>query len=478
MGMEALDTIRPASWLAVSVLSCGALMVAIDATVVNIAVPFITRDLRFPNADLTWVTNAYLCTYGGFLPLAGRLGDFLGYRRVFIFGILIFTSASLICGVATAPWGLIIGRALQGFAGASTSTAAAALIRSIFSDDSGRARALGIFSLIGAVGSAVGVLVGGTLTALLGWHWIFFINIPVGIGVCIACLGLIPVDRLSTYARKLDIAGATTITASLTLANFALVTATRVGWDDLVTLVSLLAAGVFMLLFVYTERRVQYPILPLGLFRSRNLVVVSFAGAFLSSATLSWMFVSSFYLQFVFHLTSWQAGAAFLPVTVSDAFIAIVLVPTLISRFGLKLLIAVGMLTMSGGILLFTVSATHVTLLWNVIPGMILLGSGMGLTYGPLFLSVVNGAPDNSSGMISGAVYSAWILGGTLGFAILVGAGVGGTGELLRPLADGRHAHDGYQVCFYFSALAAAGAAALSMLFIRSAVTKRHGEQI
>ena len=460
---------RRALWWTMGALYFGALMVSLDATVVNIAIPSMARDLQIPDAYLTWLANAYLSTYGGLMLLTGRLGDVLGHRRIFLIGIFLFTVASFGCGMATGPWGLIVGRAVQGVGGAITSTASLALVRNVFSDSPSRARAMGIFSLVAALGSVLGVVVGGVVTGLWGWHWVFFVNIPVGIAVSIFCLTLIPSDRPGESYGRLDVGGALTITASLILANYALTTVTQAGWTEPDAVGALIAAGFLILAFFYIEQRVEFPIFPLDTFKSRNLVVVSVCGALLSAALITWTFVSSFYLQFLHHLTPIQAGSAYLPLTASDALVSIAIVPVLIKRVGLKSLVVWGALLMSVGIFTYAISATRNASFLSILSGMGALGFGIGLAYGPLLLSVLDSAPETDSGMISGVVSTSWTLGGTLGFAGLVSAVTRHSSELFRPTIDALNVHDSeYQTFFCVSALIAAATAVIGGLFIRT----------
>ena len=455
--------------LAMLSLCCGVLMVALDATVVNVAVPSIARDLHFPETSLPWMVNAYLGTFGGFLLLAGSLGDVFGHRRAFVFGVLLFTTASLLCGVASSAIMLIVARAAQGFGGALVSTTAVVLILTLFPDASSRARALGIFALIGAIGGSAGVFLGGTVVGLWNWRWVFFINVPVGVAISAICWVLMPRDQIPVCPRRLDVAGAVSVTAALMLANYALLSVPA-GSENVEHILPFIGSGLLLMLFIGIENRVDFPIVPLALLGSRNLAAVNIAGALLSGAALSWTFVSSLYMQRVLDFTPFQAGAAFLPVNFLDALISILIIPRLMKRFKAKSLIVVGMLLMGFGLALFARIPIDGTFMRDVLPGMVFLGMGIGVTYGPLFLSAMSGVPADESGAVSGIVNASWTLGGTVGLTLLLSTAMAHTGELAHSergeLLVMRGAE--YQTCFCLAAIAIVIAATVSGLFIHT----------
>jgi MFS family permease len=283
-------------WLAFYVLCMGVLMIVLDTTIVNVALPSIKADLGFSETALAWVVNAYMLTYGGFLLLAGRLGDLLGHRRVFLLGLAAFTAASLLCGLATSQLMLVAARAAQGLGGAVVSAVALSLIMDLFTAPADRARAMGIYGFVCAGGGSVGVLLGGLLTSTLSWHWIFLVNLPIGVLVALATLRLVPATR-KPFEGRLDVAGAASVTLALTLAIYAVVHGNEAGWTSPATLGVLGVALMLLVAFVTIEARIRAPLIPLGLFRHRNLTVASLIGVLWCAAMFAWFFLSALYMQ-------------------------------------------------------------------------------------------------------------------------------------------------------------------------------------
>src|SRR5215208_7033722 len=265
-------------WFALYVLCLGSLMIVLDVTVVNVALPSIREDLDFSETSLAWVVNAYLLTYGGFLLLGGRLGDLFGHRRLFLAGITLFTVASLACGLATTQWAPVVARSLQGIGGAVASAVALSLMMTLFTEPADRAKAMGIFGFVASGGGSIGVLLGGILTDVLDWHWIFLVNLPIGIAVFALTLVLIPAVRGEAAGGRLDVAGAVTVTLSLMLAVYAIVNGNDQGWTSARTLGVLGAAAVLLGVFLAIEARASAPLVPLGLFRLRNLAISNVVG--------------------------------------------------------------------------------------------------------------------------------------------------------------------------------------------------------
>ena len=456
------------SW-ALFALSCGVFMTAIDATVVNVALPVLGHEFHIGDSALVWIVNAYLSPLGGFLLLSGRLGDLLGRRRLFISGVLLFTLASLGCGVSTTPALLLVSRAAQGLAGAAIWTISMALVIDLFPDNQSRARALGVFAFVGAAGGSAGVLLGGVLTGLLSWHWIFYINVPVGAVVCYLCVRLIPPDAVRKSQERLDVAGALTITAALTLANLAVTDANQSGLLDFLPLISGPAAMGLALLFVVVESRASHPMIPTGLLRLRNFAAGNVAGALLSIAMLTWFFVSTLYLQSVLHLTPFKVGLSFLPSTLLDAAISIAVVPALIPRYGLRPLTITGLVSACLGLLWFARAPVDGSVLWDVIPPMLLLGFGTGMAYNPLLIASLRGVAPDRAGVVSGTLSASWTLGGTLGLTLLMRAATERTQSLnfsgvSAPIALNR----GYQLSFAVAAMTVMVAALVSGFCLRA----------
>jgi EmrB/QacA subfamily drug resistance transporter len=288
-----------ARWLALLVLCLGDLMIVLDVTIVGVALPSIQEDLGFSDESLAWVVNAYLITFGGFLLLGGRLGDLFGHRRLFLLGITLFTLASATCGLATSQWMLVGARAVQGIGGAVVSAVALSLMMTLFTEPAERAKAMGVFGFVASGGGSIGVLLGGILTDTLNWHWIFLVNVPVGIAVVILSVLLIPSARIETASRRLDVAGAVTVTAALMLAVYAIVNGNEVGWSTARTLGLLAVSGGLLVTFLVIESRVESPLVPLRLFRLRNIAVSNVVGVLWAGAMFAWFFLSALYMQLV-----------------------------------------------------------------------------------------------------------------------------------------------------------------------------------
>lgn len=362
-------------WLSLFVLCLGTLMIILDTTIVNVALPSIREALGFSQTSLAWVVNAYILTFGGFLLLGGRLGDLFGHRRLFLAGIMLFTLASLACGMATTQAFLITARAIQGFGGAVVSAVALSLIMNLFSGPTERAKAMGVYGFVAAGGGSIGVLLGGVLTSVLNWHWVFLVNLPVGVAVCALSLVLLPGGRGSAPAARLDIAGAVTVTASLMLAVYAIVNGNQAGWTSTQTLGLLVAAAALLAIFLGIEARVRAPLVPLGLFRLRNVATANVVGVLWTAAMFASFFLSALYLQLVLRYSPLEVGLAFLPANVIMAAFSLGLSARLVMRFGIRLPLAIGLLLAGVGLALFARAPVGGNFVTDVLPGMILLAS-------------------------------------------------------------------------------------------------------
>lgn len=455
-------------WWALLVLCLGDLMIVLDMTIVNVALPSIREHLAFSETALVWVVNAYLLTFGGFLLLGGRLGDLYGYRRLFLCGIVFFTLASLACGLAGSREALIAARALQGLGGAVVSAVALSLIISLFTEPGERAKAMGVFGFVMAGGGSIGVLLGGVLTNALDWHWIFLVNIPVGIAVFALCLRLIPVDRPTAAGARLDVAGAVTVTAALMLAVYAIVNGNEVGWTSARTLGMLAAAVLLLALFLWIEGRVRSPLMPLGLFRLRNVATANVVGVLWAAAMFAWFFVSALYMQLVLGYSPLQVGLAFLPSNLIMAAFSLGLSAKMVMRFGIRLPLAAGLLVAASGLASFAFAPVHGEFLPHVLPGMLLLGLGAGMAFNPVLFAAMNDVPPDEAGLASGVVNTAFMMGGALGLAVLISLSAARTEGLLAAGADALTAlNGGYHLAFAFGAAFAAGAAMLGLALLR-----------
>jgi len=430
-------------WWALYVLCAGELMIVLDTTVVNVALPSIRESLGFSEASLVWVVNAYMLTYGGFLLLGGRLGDYFGHRRLFLLGIALFTVASLICGLAHSQWLLIAARALQGLGGAVVSAIALSLIIDLFTEDGERAKAMGFYGFVCAAGGSLGVLAGGVLTSALSWHWVFLVNIPIGIAVYAFCRALIKQVPGKAEGR-LDYAGAATVTASSTLAVYGIVNG---------SLPLLAAAAVLLAVFLLLQSRVAVPLMPLRFWRIRSLAVANVVGALWAASMFAWFFISALHMQETLGYTPMQIGLAFLPSNLIMAAFSLGLSAKLVMRYGNRLPLAAGLGLAAIGLALFAAApAQGASFTLHILPCMILLGIGCGMALNPILLVAMGEVEPSDSGLASGLVNTAFMMGGALGLAVLAS------------LAEG----SGYRAAFILATLFAALAAVLSAVLLRN----------
>jgi EmrB/QacA subfamily drug resistance transporter len=405
-------------WLALYMLCAGELMIVLDTTIVNVALPSIQGSLGFSESALVWVVNAYMLTYGGFLLLGGRLGDLYGKRRLFLAGITLFTAASLVCGVSATQAVLVAARATQGLGGAVVSAIALSLIMNIFTEAEDRAKAMGIYGFVCAGGGSLGVLLGGVLTSALSWHWVFLVNLPIGIGVYGFCLNLLKHDAPSAPG-KLDVGGAMTITMSLMLAVYGIVDGNQAGWTSTRTLSLLGGAIALLVVFLITEVNVSAPLMPLGLFKVKTVAAANILGVFWAAAMFAWFFLSALYMQTVLGYDPMQIGLAFLPSNLIMAAFSIWLSAKMVMRFGIRLPIIAGMLLSAAGLGLFALWPQDASFMLHVMPGMLLLGVGCGMALNPVMLAAMQDVAPEQSGLASGVVNTSFMMGGALGLAIL-----------------------------------------------------------
>ncbi|HYR35511.1 MAG TPA: MFS transporter [Burkholderiales bacterium] len=460
-------------WLALYMLCAGELMIVLDTTIVNVALPSIQADLAFTDATLVWVINAYMLTYGGFLLLGGRLGDLYGQRRLFLFGVTLFTAASLVCGLSGSQSMLVAARAVQGLGGAVVSAIALSLIMNLFSEPADRAKAMGIFSFVCAGGGSVGVLAGGLLTSVLGWHSVFLVNLPVGAAVYAACVKLLPPDG-ERAAGRLDVWGALTITSSLMLAVYGVVNGNQAGWTSAQTLGLLGAAVVLLAIFLAIEARIAAPLVPLRLFRVRSVTAANIMGVFWAAAMFAWFFISALYMQLVLGYDPMQIGLAFLPANLIMAAFSIGWSAKVVMRFGIRLPIVIGMLLSAIGLALFAFAPVDGSFLLHILPGMLLLGVGCGMALNPVMLAAMNDVAPSESGLASGVVNTSFMMGGALGLAVLASVAAARTGGVQTAAA----LTAGYHAAFALAALFALGAALVSMLLPRVASPVAGGDNV
>ncbi|HKX43764.1 MAG TPA: MFS transporter, partial [Burkholderiaceae bacterium] len=415
-------------WWALYVLCLGVLMIVLDTTIVNVALPSIRADLQFSETSLVWVVNAYMLTFGGFLLLGGRLGDLLGHRRMFLLGITGFTLASLACGLAGSQGVLIGARAVQGLAGAVVSAVSLSLIMNLFTEPAERAKAMGIYGFVCAGGGSIGVLLGGLLTSALSWHWIFLVNLPIGIAVYALCVALLPSVRGQAAGQKLDVAGSITVTCSLMLAVYAIVNGNEAGWTSAQTLGLLGAAALLMIVFIAIEAKVAAPLMPLALFTLRSVAVANVVGVLWAAAMFAWFFISALYMQLVLGYSAMQVGLGFLPANLIMAAFSLGLSAKIVMRFGIRMPLAAGLLFAAIGLVLFARAPVGGDFAVDVLPGMLLLGLGAGVAFNPVLLAAMSEVPVSESGLASGVVNTSFMMGGALGLAVLASLAAWKTG--------------------------------------------------
>ncbi len=467
-----------ARWPALILLCLGELMIVLDTTIVNVALPSIRADLGFTETGLVWVVNAYMLTFGGCLLLGGRLGDLYGHRRLFLAGITLFTVASLACGLANSQGLLVAARAVQGVGGAVVSAVALSLIMNLFTEPGERAKAMGVYGFVCAGGGSIGVLLGGVLTSLLSWHWIFLVNIPVGVAIYAACLALLPGGKGQVSGQRLDWAGAVTVTAALMLAVYAIVNGNEAGWTSVQSLGLLGASAALLAVFAAVESRVAVPLVPLALLRLRNLAISNVVGVLWAASMFAWFFLSALYMQLVLGYDAMQVGLAFLPSNLIMAGCSLGLSAWVVMRFGIRSTLGWGLVMAAVGLVLFALAPVEGRFTPHVLPGMLLLGVGAGIALNPLLLAAMGDVKPEDSGLASGVVNTAFMMGGALGLAILASLADARTGSLRASGAEAAVAlHGGYQLAFWVSAVAAGVAALLGGLALRPATVPAEGAQ-
>jgi EmrB/QacA subfamily drug resistance transporter len=446
-------------------------MIVVDTTVVNVALPSIRRDLGFSQTSLAWVVNAYMLTFGGFLLLAGRFGDLFGHKRLFLSGTAAFTLASLVCGVSTNQGMLIAARAVQGLGGAVVSALAFSLIVVLFTEPSERAKAMGVFGFVMAGGGSIGVLAGGVLTDLVGWHWIFLVNLPIGIAVTVTGLRLLPAVQAAAERRRLDIGGAVAITGSMLLAVYAIVNGNTAGWTSAQTLGLLAAALVLIIGFLVWETRAPAPLMPLRIFRHRNLSVASMVGILWAAAMFALFFLSALYLQLVLGYSPLQVGLAFLPGNLLMMVFSLGLSAKLVMRYGFRVPLAAGLILAALALLWLARAPVHGSFLVDVLPAMMLFGVGGGLAFNPVLMAAMSDVQPQDSGLASGIANTAFMMGGALGLAVLASIASARTGHLVAS-GHGQLASltGGYHIAFVIGALFSL-AATVGATFVRTRTT-------
>jgi EmrB/QacA subfamily drug resistance transporter len=460
-------------WLILVIACLAQFMVVLDATIVNVALPSIQQGLDFSPASLQWVVNAYTLIFGGFLLLGGRAGDLLGRKRLFMVGVALFSGASLLNGLAQSSGMLIFGRGLQGLGGALLSPAALSIITTTFTEQSERTKALGVWSAIAAGGGAVGLILGGALTQLASWPWIFIVNVPVGIATLLATLRFVPESRAQVEHRTFDLAGAVTVTSGLVVLVYAIVKAQSYGWGSGRTVGLIAASLVLLAAFVAIERRSKAPLIRLDIFRVKTLTVANVVLLLVASGLFGMFFFASLYVQEILGYSPLKAGLAFLPVT-GGIVVGAGIAQQLIRRAGVRNVSVVGIALATAGLVLLAGVPVHGTYVADLLPGLVTMSIGMGLTFVPITLMATGGVADNDAGLASGLFNTAQQVGGSLGLAILSTLAASRTTNLLSGLhgaalsaASTAAKVSGYHVAFIAAAVMLGAGAVIMAAVVR-----------
>jgi EmrB/QacA subfamily drug resistance transporter len=456
-------------WLALYVLCGGLLMIVLDSTIVNVALPSIQEDLGFSQSSLAWVVNAYLIAFGGLLLLAGRLGDLLGERRIFLIGLTIFTAASLLCAAAQTQEMLIAARFVQGAGGAIASAVILGMIVTMFPEPREQAKAIGVFSFVASAGASIGLLAGGVLTEAINWHWIFVINLPIGIAIGLLAMRLVDGREGIGLGGGTDIPGAVLVTSGLMLGVYTILEAGERGWGSLHTLGLGAIAGALIGAFVIRQASAANPLMPLRLFRSRNVVGANLVMGLMVVGFFGMFFLGALYLQGILGYDPLEVGLAFLPSCVIMGALSLGFAEKIIMGIGPKRALIIGLALAGAGLLLFARAPVDGSWVEHVLPVMILLGAGAGTCFPALMTLAMSGATPEDAGLASGFVNTTVQVGGAVGLAVLATVATSHTDSLL---ADGETAatalNAGYHLAYLIGAALVAVALVIAAVVVRS----------
>jgi EmrB/QacA subfamily drug resistance transporter len=465
-------SVRPTGgsrWLALVVLCAGMLMIILDATIVTVALPSIQNDLGFSQSGLAWVVNAYLIPFGGLLLLSGRLGDLIGRKHMFLAGLVVFVAASLWCGAAGSQAMLVVARFAQGIGGAMASSVILGMIVTMFPEPGEFAKAIGVFSFVGSAGASIGVLSGGILTQIIGWHWVFFVNLPIGIATVVLAARLVERDRGMGLRAGADVAGAALVTSGLMLGVYTIVQTTDHAWESAHTLGFGALAVALLGAFVMRQARAENPLLPLRIFAARNMSGANLAQAMMVAAMMGFQFLVALYLQRVLGFDALQTGLSFLPITVMIGVISLLLSARLTGRFGARTVLAAGLTFLAVGLAVLSRAPVNGRYVTDILPALLVLGVGAGLSLPAVTTLAMSGAAPSDAGLASGLVNTTQQVGGALGVAVLSTLATARTDRLL---AGGRSAaaalNNGYHLGFGVGAVLVAAAVVLTAVVLHS----------
>jgi EmrB/QacA subfamily drug resistance transporter len=452
----------PRRWKALAVLGIAYLMVVLDVSIVNVALPSIQTDLGFSPENLQWVVSGYALTFGGFLLLGGRMGDLLGRRKLFMAGLLLFSTFSLLCGFAVSDGMLIAARALQGAAGAILAPSVFSIVTVTFEEGSERNKALGILGAIAGSGAAIGVLLGGVLTEYAGWEWIFYVNAPIGVLALFLTLRYVAESHLEGAERRFDAAGAVSVTASLMLLVYGLTQAPNKGWGSGETIGVLIGSAVLMALFLLIESRARWPLVRLRFFRQRTPSAANLVGFGLGTIVFGMFFLLSLYMQQVLGFSALKTGVGYLAVALT-AIVASGVAQALVTKIGVKPVLTTGLALIAGGLILFTQISVDGTYAGDLLAGFLMIGVGLGFSFVPISIAALTVAPQDA-GLASGLINTSQQIGGALGVAILTTVATSRSeSQLTEGVAQPQALTDGFSLAFWV-AFAFAGLSILATL--------------
>jgi len=456
----------PRRWQALAIVCVAFFMTVLDVSIVNVALPSIARHLHFSATGLQWVITAYAITFGGFLLLGGRAGDILGRKRMFLIGVVLFSAASLVCGLSTTAGVLVAARAVQGLGAAIVSPATLSIITTTFEEGAERNKALGIWGAMGGSGAAAGVLFGGILTKYLGWEWIFFVNVPVGALVLALAPRIVRESRAPGDRQGFDVVGASTVTGGIALLVYAISRAPVDGWGSTKTILLLIASAVVLAFFLVWETRVPQPIMPLSIFRIRTLAGANIVGLLLGASIFADFFLLTLYVQNVLHFSALKTGVTFLA-TAGTTVVVAALSQALTTRFGARPIMAIGLALNTGGLIWYAQIPVHGTYAHDLLGGYLLFGFGLAFAFIPVSIAALAGVGPREAGLASGLLNTSQQVGGAIGVAIASSVAVSRSTHLLK-LGESQAAAltSGYSLAFWVVAgISAAGiVAALALI--------------